>query len=642
MELTDQVSLLPAPRILRRVEGVYSTKSRQFVLISNPLTPSLLRVAHVVRQALIKTGSNVELTASDVQDATSVIAKITLDNRRVNHPQGYHLSILPEGINLVGHDDAGLYYGAMTLKQITRQFGMHEAIPCMAIEDWPDFHDRGVMLDISRDRVPTMESLYSLIDMLSELKINQFQLYTEHTYAYRSHDDVWGLASPVTGEQVLDLDTYCKDRFVELVPNQNSFGHMERWLTTPGYRDLAEDPESDTPRTINPMDPRSVSFFRDMYEELLPHFGSTKFNIGCDEVPLGDGSSKDAVAKNGVGRVYLDFLLKIHGLVKNHGRTMQFWGDIVIQHPELIPELPHDVVALEWGYEGDHPFRANCEKFAHAGIPFYVCPGTSSWNSISGRTDNAKANILNAAEAGLEQGAIGLLNTDWGDSGHWQQRPVSYPGYCYGAAVSWCIETNRDIDLPAVLDIHVFQDSAGIMGKAVCDLGNTYRNVGVIPRNGSVLHHLLLRSPGSEQPISQLTIEGIRIAETHVQSISEDISKSKMLAPDAIQILPEMTHAAELLIHACHAGMARLTAVGNQLSAVPRTSFWTRHHCDPLPDYVADEINKMPTTTRAELSSELGKLIEEYRALWLARCRLGGLEDSVNRWEQLLAVYDGS
>ena len=28
----------------------------------------------------------------------------------------------------------------------------------------------------------------------------------------------------------------------------------------------------------------------------------------------------------------------------------------------------------------DHPFDANCAKFAASGIPFYVCPGTSTWN----------------------------------------------------------------------------------------------------------------------------------------------------------------------------------------------------------------------------------------------------------------------
>ncbi|GAH23368.1 unnamed protein product, partial [marine sediment metagenome] len=103
-------------------------------------------------------------------------------------------------------------------------------IPCLEIKDFPDFPHRGVMLDISRNKVPKMETLYALIDLLSKLKINQFQLYTEHTFAYQGHEQVWKDASPLTGEEVLALDDFCRKRFIELVPNQNSFGHLHRWL----------------------------------------------------------------------------------------------------------------------------------------------------------------------------------------------------------------------------------------------------------------------------------------------------------------------------------------------------------------------------------------------------------------------------
>ena len=100
------------------------------------------------------------------------------------------------------------------------------------------------MLDISRDKVPTMATLFSLVDLLAELKINQLQLYTEHTFAYRNHPAVWAKASPMTGDEILQLDQYCRERFIELVPNQNSFGHMEQWLKLPQYRDLAEARDS--------------------------------------------------------------------------------------------------------------------------------------------------------------------------------------------------------------------------------------------------------------------------------------------------------------------------------------------------------------------------------------------------------------
>ena len=117
--------------------------------------------------------------------------------------------------------------------QLFRQFP--NGVPCLHIEDWPDFPTRGVMIDISRDKVPTMATLYALVDLLASMKINQLQLYTEHTFAYRNHPEAWAEASPMTGEEILALDAYCRARFIQLVPNQNSFGHMERWLKLPRY-----------------------------------------------------------------------------------------------------------------------------------------------------------------------------------------------------------------------------------------------------------------------------------------------------------------------------------------------------------------------------------------------------------------------
>jgi hypothetical protein len=102
------------------------------------------------------------------------------------------------------------------------------------------------MIDVSRDKVPTLATLFMLVDLFAELKINQLQLYTEHTFQYANHPDVWRDASPITPAEIRQLDEYCRARFIELVPNQNSFGHMARWLKHPRYAALAEAPDGFT------------------------------------------------------------------------------------------------------------------------------------------------------------------------------------------------------------------------------------------------------------------------------------------------------------------------------------------------------------------------------------------------------------
>ena len=317
-----------------------------------------------------------------------------------------------------------------------------------------------------------------------------------------------------------------------------------------------------------------------------------------------------------MGRVYLEFLLKIHQLVQRHGRTMQFWGDIILHYPDLIPELPKDIIALEWGYEADHPFAKNGQKFAQAGVPYYVCPGTSSWNTIAGRTANALGNLCNAAESGGAHGAIGYLNTDWGDYGHWQHLPVSFLGYAYGAAVSWAAQANRDLDLPRALDLHAFQDAVGVMGRLAYDLGNTYREAGVLVPNASLLALLLLHS---DQPLVEgdwpgLTVEGLERALEYVDRVMDPLSQARMTRPDAELIADEFRNAAALLRHACRLGIACLQTESGEIASIP-------------------------LETRQALASELKEIVAEYRRLWLARNRPGGLADSVGQMERLLIMY---
>src|SRR5690606_7508572 len=133
-----------------------------------------------------------------------------------------------------------------------------------------------------------------------------------------------------------------------------------------------------------------------LFDQYLPNFSSKTFNVGCDEPwELGQGKSKEAVEARG-GRVYLDWMLKLYEDVSARGYQMMFWGDIINHHPDLVPELPDDIIVMEWGYEADHDFDGHCKVFADSGIPFYVCPGTSSWNTLIGRTENAMGNLRNA------------------------------------------------------------------------------------------------------------------------------------------------------------------------------------------------------------------------------------------------------
>ena len=254
------------------------------------------------------------------------------------HPEGYRLEITETGAHLIAADTRGLLHGSRVTRQL---FAAAEgALPCLRITDYPDLAVRGFMLDISRGKVPLLSELLALVESLSALRINQFQLYVEHTFAFPGHEIVWREASPLTPEDLAAIGKRCAELGIELVPNLNTFGHLERWLRHEPYRKLAECPDGwihpltqqfkPHPSTLKP-DKASLEFVAGLLDAYLPHFHSNQVNIGGDEPwELGQGASKASVDACGKHRVYLEHLNRIHELVRARGKRMQFWGDILL------------------------------------------------------------------------------------------------------------------------------------------------------------------------------------------------------------------------------------------------------------------------------------------------------------------------
>jgi hexosaminidase len=602
--------------------GTFNLPAEGLIALAASQPADLLFTARRLQQAAqTHAGSALTLAGGDVP----AVVTLTVDNSTVVRTEGYRLTITNDGIRVIGHDAAGVFYGVCTLNQLLETHG--STLPQLTIDDYPDFPNRGVMLDISRDKVPTMETLYDLVDMLAGWKVNEIQLYTEHTFAYQNHRVAWENASPITAEQILELDAFCRERFIDLVPNQNSFGHMHRWFDHQPYKHLAETDHpvitpwgtTHPPFSLAPAEPGSLALLRELFDELLPNFSSKQFNVGCDETfDLGMGKTAKWVETKGKGRVYLDFLLAIYALVSARGHTMQFWGDIINGYPDLVPEVPKDAIALEWGYEADHDFDGKSRLFAESGLSFYVCPGTSSWTSIAGRTDNCIGNIRNAVENGLKYGATGFLNTDWGDLGHWQTLPISYLGFAYGAAMSWAHTTNTDLDLPKALDLFAFRDKAGIMGKLAYDLGNTYQKAGVLIHNSSLLFWALQSSGEAFEK---------RLSRSHTGADSNEAANLKA------HMRETLAHIDEAIAPLAQASMSRTDAdqIRREFTLAARM---LRQGANHMLLVLGDD-----SAQKGALKDEWDSIEAEYKEVWLARNRPGGLADSVARFKTAREQY---
>jgi hexosaminidase len=442
--VTMSLALIPQPKKITLGKGTFAVPRKGTIGISGQ---ELYAVALEV--ASIFEGYSVATALPKVADTITVRCKSGLK------PGGYRLkSDAEKGVTIDAETPKSAFYAVQTLAQIAAQAHSRK-LRCVTITDWPDFAERGVYLDLTRGRVPKVERLMQQVDHLSTFKINQFQIYLEHTFKFRQHPSIGKGASPMTADEVLDLDAYCRYRGVELVPSFATFGHLGNVLTLPEYRHLAEDygigkyvdETTQAHRikgwTLSPANPKIYDFLDSLFAELLPLFSSEKFNICCDETwDLGLGQTHDLCKKQGKGRVYLDHIIKLRDLAAKYGKRIQFWGDIIRHYPELIPEIPTDVTVLDWGYENTHPF-ARIRDFKKAGLPFFACPGTSSWGGMFPRIPNAEENIAGFAAAAKRNGADGLLNTDWGDGGHYNFMEYSWPGYVFGAEQAWNTRADR-------------------------------------------------------------------------------------------------------------------------------------------------------------------------------------------------------
>lgn len=514
--------------------------------------------------------------------------------------EAYRLIVGPDMVSLIARTETGLRWGRATLAQLCVQ----GRVPCLEIDDAPLFAHRGVMLDISRDRVPTLNSLFTLVDQLASWKMNHLQLYVEHTIAYAGHEEVWRNASAVTPEEFSVLDAYCRSKGISLNANQNCLGHFERWLKHERYAPLGEldtghlirDEWYVRPNTLCPEDPRVLPLLQDLLSQQLPLCSGEFANIGCDEPwDLGMGRSRAACETEGKGRVFSRHVSKVAELVRQLGKRPQYWCD---PEPNEDDGLPRDLVALIWGYEEESDLHGRAAAHLTAGREVWVAPGTGCWRSYTGRTWNRRGNLDHAA---VTPGAAGFLCTAWGDEGHRQPWPVTLLGFADAAMAAW---SGPGMYEDAAAGLHAFGTPE--IGPWLARLGNVDAELcrGERPtRDGNPPPHprvgnstalwqemeTQLFDPRGNGTISDWEEVGDRLAELR-QNLPADVSS---------QLADECRFALDV-------------------------SEW-------IVDRAILRRKELTREGRKALAARMAVLIDSYRQQWVLRSRPGGLEDSINR-----------
>ncbi|MBV6522619.1 MAG: hypothetical protein MNPFHGCM_02767 [Gemmatimonadaceae bacterium] len=348
--------------------------------------------------------------------------------------EGYELRTAPARVEIVANSAAGLFYGVQTLKQLLTGSGMSARILGATIRDWPAMRWRGVQDDLSRGPVPTLAYQKAQIQRFAELKLNVYSPYFEHTLAYAANPLIAPRGGALTREDVRELVAFAAQRHIVIVPEQEAFGHLHHVLKYETYSPLGV---IDKGHVLAPDDSSAMSLIASWFAEIDTLFPGPFVHIGADETfELGRGRSRAAVDSLGMGRVYIDFLTRIERVIRRPGKRLLFWGDVAENHPELVRDLPGDMIAVAWNYWSRDGFARQIEPYRAVGMDTWVAPGVNNWNRVYPNFAIGLANIQGFVRDGQRLGSSGVLNTTWDDDGDTLFEQVWY-GVAFGAAASW-------------------------------------------------------------------------------------------------------------------------------------------------------------------------------------------------------------
>lgn len=388
---------------------------------------------------------------------TSTYTKINQMNYKRDQlikPQGFRLEIEEHIVTVISSDEAGAYYANQYIETLKKDNpGSCDgddtiyALPIGTVEDWPTFERRGILLDITRGRMPKLETLKAMIDQFANFRINEIQLYMEHTMDLDCLKAVTKHKSPLTKEGFSDLDDFCHERHIELIPCIATYGHLYELMRTDEYQELGELEEADLRKfsymdrqvghTLDGENPKTLDLIDQIIGEMAPLYRSEYFNICGDETyDVGKGRNRQLAEEIGTDSLYIRFLNKVMASVLKHNKKPMYWADVILHYPDRFKELSSEGIPLYWWYE-TYPAEGAFETMEDLRRPYYACPAVAGWNRLINDYDRAYANLHLIIKKAVKHHGEGILITDWGDFGHINIPTLSMPYLLYGGALAW-------------------------------------------------------------------------------------------------------------------------------------------------------------------------------------------------------------
>lgn len=636
---TAKVRIIPQPRQLTSTQETFRLSAGTSVILADPRSDDDHFAAQdFIDDAREAAGVSLKIGKGRARQAIVIgMIDLPLVQQALKHaaveppatldPEGYVLSVTTDGVVVGGKSAAGVFYGMQTLKQLVQGESGAAFIQGAMITDWPALPWRAVSDDISRGPVPTVDYIKRQLRTEAMFKLNMHSFYMEHTFAASENPLIGPAGGSLTADEIRELVTYAKRYHIELVPEQQTFGHLHKALRLEKYADLAETPHGDV---LSPQQEGSYKLVADWYRELDQLFPGKFFHIGEDETfELGDGQSREAAKARGVGAVYFEHLNRVREILKPYNRRLMFWGDIALNHPDLLGNIPPDMIVMNWQYGARDDYTTFIKPFKDAGLDQFVCPGVWNWNQIFPNLEASSKNIINFVRDGQKAGAVGMMNTSWDDDGE-SLFEMTWYGIVLGAAASWqqgALDAGRfDRDF----DWTFFRSDGDEFVTAMHILGSINTRLGF----NATSDDLFWRDPFTTAFQNQMRANAEKIKQMRLsaEGAEELLLRNRQRPRRNRSMVPALVLAAQRFDH-----------LGHRMQMVVRFSdqYWDaylnlgdRTKARKLRYYYGAIYNNL-----REMAEELAILKDGYRQQWLAENRPYWLESVLARYDQAMAMW---
>jgi len=283
-----------------------------------------------------------------------------------------------------------------------------------------DFAVKGFHLDL-RIQVMKMDALKAFAKKLSEQGINTLVMEWEATYPFEKHPLIPNKYA-YKKEEIKSFIKYCGDIGIDVIPLQQSFGHVEYILRHERYKDLRED-QKDYSQVCPSEEEGDKRLFTDLFTEVAATHPSKYFHIGGDETYLLGHCEKckAKAAKEGTSKLYIDHIKMLCDIVISLGKIPVMWADIALKHPEALKLLPKQTILVDWNYGWDLNNFGDHQKLMESGFEVWGAPSLRSHpdNYFLTQWEKHFKNIRDFIPVCRQLSYKGIVMTSWSTSGQY-------------------------------------------------------------------------------------------------------------------------------------------------------------------------------------------------------------------------------